>query len=76
MKELLDRITVDPQVMVGKPCIRGSRVTVATIIGLLSAGRSQDEILAAYPYLTGDDLRAALAFAARQMEIMDISPAS
>jgi uncharacterized protein (DUF433 family) len=47
----LNRITLDPSVMGGKPCIRGLRVTVGTIIGLLAAGRSRDEILEAYSYL-------------------------
>ena len=50
MKELT-RITTDPQVMGGKPCIRGLRVTVGTIVGLVAAGRSKEEILKLYPYL-------------------------
>ncbi len=45
------RITLDPDVMGGKACIRGLRVTVATVVGLLASGRSVDEVLAAYPYL-------------------------
>jgi uncharacterized protein (DUF433 family) len=45
------RITFDPNVMGGKPCIRGMRVTVGTIVGLFAAGRTEDEILRAYPYL-------------------------
>lgn len=59
-----DRITFDPTVMGGKPCIRGMRVTVGTVLGLLAAGRTQDEILKAYPYLEAEDLRAALAYVA------------
>ena len=47
----IDRITIDPEVMGGKACIRGLRVTVGTVVGLLAAGRSPDEILRAYPYL-------------------------
>ena len=47
----LDRITIDPAVMGGKACIRGMRVTVGTVVGLLAAGRSRAEILQAYPYL-------------------------
>jgi uncharacterized protein (DUF433 family) len=60
----LDRITHDPTVMGGRPCIRGMRVTVGTIMGLLASGRSQSEILAAYPYLEAEDVQAALAYAA------------
>jgi len=51
----INRITFDPTVMGGKPCIRGQRVTVATILGLLAAGRSREEILKAYPYLEAGD---------------------
>ncbi len=60
----IDRITFDPQVMGGRPCIRNMRVTVGTIVGLFAAGRSEQEILQAYPYLQPEDLRAALAYAA------------
>ena len=63
-----DRITHNPAVMGGKPCIRGMRVTVGTILGLLAAGRQHSEILAAYPYLEADDIRAALSYAAWRME--------
>jgi uncharacterized protein (DUF433 family) len=62
--ELLNRITHDPAVMGGRPCIRGMRVTVGTIMGLLAAGRTESEILAAYPYLEPEDVKAALAYAA------------
>ncbi len=64
----LDRITIDPNVMGGKPCIRGMRVTVGTIIGLLSAGHSEERILKAYPYLEPDDIREALAYAMWRVE--------
>lgn len=60
----LDRITYDPQVMGGKPCIRGLRVTVGTILGLLAEGATPEQVLADYPYLEAEDVRAALAFAA------------
>ena len=60
----LQRITHDPAVMGGKPCIRGMRVTVGTVVGLLAAGRTEEEILKAYPYLEKEDLREALAYAA------------
>jgi uncharacterized protein (DUF433 family) len=62
------RITFDPAVMGGKPCIRGMRVTVGTVVGLVAAGRSQEEILRAYPYLEPDDIHAALAYAAWRSE--------
>ena len=59
--ETLTRITLDPDVMGGKACIRGLRVTVGTVLGLLAAGRSSDEILDAYPYLERADIDEALA---------------
>jgi uncharacterized protein (DUF433 family) len=62
--DVLDRITHDPAVMGGRPCIRGLRVTVGTIVGLLAAGRTEAEILQAYPYLEPGDVQAALAYAA------------
>lgn len=64
LMDQLDRITHNPGVMGGRPCIRGMRVTVGTIMGLLASGRSQQEILAAYPYLEAEDVQAALAYAA------------
>jgi uncharacterized protein (DUF433 family) len=64
MPETLIRITRDPEVMGGKPCIRGLRVTVGTIVGLVAGGRSEAEILDLYPYLEREDLREALAYAA------------
>jgi uncharacterized protein (DUF433 family) len=64
----LTRITFDPQVMGGKPCIRGMRVTVGTIVGLLASGRSTAEVLKAYPYLEEEDLREALSYAAWRAE--------
>lgn len=60
------RITQDPAVMGGKPCIRGMRITVATIVGLIAAGRTADEILRAYPSLDADDLLAAVAYTAKE----------
>lgn len=62
------RITLDPQVMGGKPCIRGIRVTVGTIVGLVAAGKTSAEILQAYPYLEQADIREALAYAAWRLE--------
>lgn len=68
----IDRITLDPAVMGGKPCIRGMPVTVATIIGLLAAGRRRDEILKAYPYLEPEDIDQSLAYAAWRLEERDV----
>lgn len=62
------RITADPAVMMGKPCIRGTRITVEVILRKLGAGRSFADVLDAYPQLTDDDLRAALAFAADYLQ--------
>ena len=56
--EFADRITIDPAVMGGKPCLRGMRVTVGTVLGLIETGRSDAEILEAYPYLESEDLLA------------------
>ena len=60
----LNRTTFDPAVMGGKACVRGLRVTVGMVLGLLAAGRSRDEILKAYPYLEPEDIDQALAYAA------------
>ena len=62
------RIYTDPALMMGKPCIRGTRITVELILRKLGAGRSFAELLEAYPQLTENDLRAALAFAADYMQ--------
>jgi uncharacterized protein (DUF433 family) len=68
----LDRITFNPEVMGGKPCIRGLRVTVGTIVGLIAAGRTKDEITKLYPYLEAEDVDQALAFAAWRVEEIDV----
>ncbi len=60
----LHRITQDPDIMGGRPCIRGLRVTVGAIARLLAAGHDTDEVLAAYPYFERDDISQALAYAA------------
>lgn len=67
MKELT-RITFDPKVMGGKPCLRGLRVTVGAVVGLVAAGHSFADILKAYPYLEEEDLREALSYAAWRVE--------
>ena len=64
----LTRITFDPQVMGGKPCIRGLRVTVGTVIGLLAAGKTEKDILQAYPYLEEEDIHEALSYATWRVE--------
>jgi uncharacterized protein (DUF433 family) len=69
---MLDRITRDPQVMGGKPCIRGMRVTVGTIVGLVASGHDYEEILTAYPYLEREDILQALAYAAWRVEEVEI----
>ncbi len=68
----LDRITIDHNVMGGKPCIRGMRITVGTITGLLASGASFEEILELYPYLEEEDIRAALAYATWRAEEYDL----
>ncbi|HXB75554.1 MAG TPA: DUF433 domain-containing protein [Candidatus Acidoferrales bacterium] len=68
----LDRITRSPDVMGGKPCLRGMRVTVATIVGLVAAGHAFSDILAAYPYLEEQDIRQALAYAAWRVEEIEM----
>ena len=71
--EKLSRITFDPTVMGGKACIRGLRVTVGTVVGLLAAGRSHEEILKAYPYLEREDIDQALAYAAWRVEEREVA---
>ncbi|PKL18125.1 MAG: hypothetical protein CVV49_07475 [Spirochaetae bacterium HGW-Spirochaetae-5] len=60
----LNRITMNPAVMGGKPCIRGMRITVGTILSLLAGGNSAEDILKAYPYLEAEDIRETLEYAA------------
>ena len=63
-----DRVTFDPAVMGGKACIRGMRVTVGTVVGLLAAGHSAEDILRTYPYLEAEDITQSLAYAAWRLE--------
>ncbi len=67
-----DRITQNPAVMGGKPCIRGLRVTVGMIVGQIGAGRSIDELLADYPYLEREDILEALRYAAWRTQEREI----
>jgi len=64
MSDLLKRISIDPNVCFGKPCIRGTRIWVSLILDLLAAGSSQEEIISEYPELTPEDVRAAIAYGA------------
>ena len=68
----LSRITVDPEVMGGKPCIRGMRVTVGMLVGLVASGHSTSEILEAYPYLEEEDIREALTYAAWRSQEVEV----
>ncbi len=73
--EELTRITLDPEVMGGKPCIRGMRVTVGMIVGLVASGYSTEHILRLYPYLEEQDIREALAYAAWRVEEIEVPAA-
>ncbi|MGH3564222.1 MAG: DUF433 domain-containing protein [Mycobacterium sp.] len=64
----LERITIDPEIVHGRPAIRGTRMRVADVLSLLAAGASEQEILADYPYLTVDDVKACLRYAAAQAD--------
>jgi uncharacterized protein (DUF433 family) len=68
----LDRITLNPEVMGGKPCIRGLRVTVGTVVGLMVSGHFPEEILKAYPYLELADIYEALTYAAWRSEEVEV----
>jgi uncharacterized protein (DUF433 family) len=68
----LNRITFNPEVMGGRPCIRGMRVTVGTIVGLMASGHTPEEILKTYPYLENDDIYQALAYAAWRTEEIEV----
>lgn len=68
----LDRITQQPEVMGGKPCIRGMRVTAGMIVGQIGAGHSVDEVLADFPYLEREDIMQALRYAAWRAEEREI----
>lgn len=64
MNPILERISIDPNVCFGKPCIKGTRIWVSLILDFLVSGESEADILAAYPQLKPEDIRAALAYAA------------
>ncbi len=71
---LLDRIEIDPKIMVGKPVVRGTRIPVELVLKLLSQGVSIGEILEEYPHLTREDVQACLAYAARALEVEEVLP--
>jgi uncharacterized protein (DUF433 family) len=64
--DLLTRIAVDPAVRFGKPCVRGTRISVGDVLGYLAAGMTEEQIVADFPELTAEDLRACLAYAAER----------
>lgn len=73
-KKLLERIVIDPRIMLGKPVIRGSRLTVQHVLGLLAEGMTADEILKEYAHLTRDDIFACFVFAQQALENTTFAP--
>ena len=63
---LLERIAADPAVRFGKPCVRGTRITVGDVLGYLASGMSEQQLIEDFPQLTRDDVRACLAYAAER----------
>ena len=68
----LDRITFDPAIMGGKPCLRGLRVTAGMLVGLIASGHNREEILTLYPYLEEEDITQALRYAAWRTEEIEL----
>lgn len=75
MASLLERITIEPGKMHGRPCIRGLRMRVQDVLEMLAGGMTSDQILKEYPYLEADDLRAVLAYASVQAGGTGVVPA-
>lgn len=77
-QELIRRITIDPKIFGGKPIVRGKRLAVEHVLGMLAAGDSPESLLRAYPWLESDDIRACLAYARRIVghERVELRPAS
>lgn len=73
-EQLLERITINPKVMVGKPVIRGTRLTVEYILNLLAHGATQEEILQEYKNLTHEDIQACILFATKALETTEFMP--
>jgi uncharacterized protein (DUF433 family) len=72
----LDRISLDPAVRFGKPCVRGTRISVGDVLGYLAGGMTMDEIVADFPQLTRDDILACLAYAAERERRTSTTPAA
>ncbi len=73
--EYRDRIAIDPLIRFGKPCVKGTRITVGDVLSYLAAGMRQEEILADFPQLTMADIRACLAYAAARERVLSSFPA-
>lgn len=73
---LLDRIAVDPAIRFGKACVRGTRISVGDVLGYLAGGMSEAQVLADFPQLTSDDVRACLAYAAERERRTFSTPAA
>lgn len=74
--EYHDRIVLDPQIRFGKPTVRGTRITVGDVLAYLAAGMSEEQIVADFPPLTREDIRACLAYAADRERTLRSSPAA
>lgn len=71
---LIDRVEINPKIMVGKPVIKGTRIPVELILKMLSQGMSVKEILVEYPHLTKEDIQACLAYATQALEVEEVLP--
>ena len=69
-----ERITVDPTILVGKPIVKGTRIAVELVVDLLAHGCSEEEIVADYPQLTREDIRACLAYASAMLQDWKVYP--
>ena len=68
-----DRIVIDPEIRFGKPCVRGTRITVGDVLSYLASGMTEQQVLADFPPLTSEDIRACLAFAAeRERKVVSV----
>ena len=72
--KLLERIEINPQILAGKPVIKGTRISVELILRMLSQGISVEEILEEYPHLTEEDVKAALTYAAEALAVEEVLP--
>jgi uncharacterized protein (DUF433 family) len=71
---LIDRIVVDPKILIGKPVVRGTRIAVELVVELLAAGWSHEQVLASYPHLSEEDIRACLAYASELLREEKVYP--